>query len=65
MTKNPPIKKRQTRGAVRKDDSHFIGLWIPEDAVRAIDHAVQTLDTDRSKFIRLAIREAIRRGLAS
>lgn len=47
------------RGGVKKSHSKLINLWIPETVIAVMDSAVQTLDTDRSKFIRQAIREKI------
>lgn len=51
--------KKQTRGAVHKEGSIFIGLWIPKADVERIDRAVKILDTDRSKFIRGSIRKRV------
>lgn len=48
--------KRQPRGAVQKAGSTFIAAWIPDEIVAAIDRAVLSEDTDRSKVIRKALR---------
>jgi metal-responsive CopG/Arc/MetJ family transcriptional regulator len=47
------------RGSVRKRDSELVALWIPKPIVDAIDRAVITEDSDRSKFIRRAVRTRI------
>jgi metal-responsive CopG/Arc/MetJ family transcriptional regulator len=49
------------RGAVRKSDSDFVGVWFPRELVVAVEDAVQSQDTDRSKFIRTAVRERLQR----
>lgn len=47
------------RGSVSKDKSEMIALWIPKELVAAIDTAVSKEDSDRSKFIRRAVRNRI------
>jgi metal-responsive CopG/Arc/MetJ family transcriptional regulator len=47
------------RGSVKKKDSELVALWIPRPVVEAIDRAVITEDSDRSKFIRRAVRNRI------
>lgn len=47
------------RGAVKKADSKLINVWMPTPMVTVMDQAVHDADTDRAKFIRLAIREKI------
>lgn len=49
------------RGAVKKADSKLINVWMPTPVVMVMDQEVHNLDTDRAKFIRLAIREKIHR----
>lgn len=44
-------------GAVTTENSRLITLWIPHPIVAAVDAAVTAKDTDRSKWIREAIRE--------
>lgn len=51
------------RGAVSKKTSRLLGIWLPEAAFPALDEAVQVTDSDRSKFVRAAIREKIERVL--
>lgn len=49
------------RGSISKSRSRLINLWIPNPLLPLIDQAVEIEDTDRSKFIRNAIREKIDR----
>ena len=51
------------RGAVTKTRAEFLGLWVPKDLVRLIDRGVQITDSDRSKFVRAAIREKLGRPI--
>lgn len=52
------------RGAVTKSKSRLITLWCPINLMPLLDAAVMATDTDRSKFIRSAIREkAARAGI--
>lgn len=53
--------KPHQRGAVRKASSQLIAVWVPHQMVAVLDRAVTELDTDRSKFVREAIREHARR----
>lgn len=39
----------------------MVNVWIPEVLLPVIDRAVVVHDTDRSKYIRQAIREKLRR----
>jgi metal-responsive CopG/Arc/MetJ family transcriptional regulator len=50
------------RGPVTKSKSRLIPVWFPCDLIPFIDDAVNILDTDRSKFIRNAVREKITRS---
>ena len=56
-------KKHLKRGAVQKDTSSFIGGWVPDPLLEYVDQAIQIQDSDRSKFIRAALREKISRDL--
>jgi metal-responsive CopG/Arc/MetJ family transcriptional regulator len=47
------------RGSVTVSQSQLIALWVPRPLVDALDYAVQIQDTDRSKFIRQAVRHKI------
>ncbi len=51
------------RGAINTAQAEFIGLWIPKEMVRMIDRGVRLNDSDRSKFVRAAIREKLQRPL--
>lgn len=54
------------RGAIKANhESQFVGAWVPEAMLALVDRAVDTTDTDRSKFIRAAIKEKLGRELAS
>lgn len=63
MSKAPP--KPMRRGAVRKSQAHLIAVWVPIHLASAIDQAVERDDTDRSKFVREAIREHVARKLVA
>lgn len=56
--------KPHRRGAVRKETARLIAVWVPKEMDAALNTAVQQLDTDRSKFVREAIREHTRRKLS-
>jgi len=45
------------RGATRREDAVLVGVWIPKGICDLLDQHVQEMDSDRSKLIRLAIRE--------
>lgn len=47
------------RGAIRKSHSRLINVWFPESIIPVIDQAVVIEDSDRSKFIRNAVREKL------
>ena len=54
-----------SRGAVSKKNSRLVGIWMPHTIDEAVNHAVTRLDLDRSKFIRIAVREKLARvGIA-
>ena len=62
-----PTTKRKPQAArsVTKDSARAVLVYFPEAIVAAVDRVVLTEDTDRSKWVRLAIREALqRRGVA-
>ena len=50
-----------SRGSLNKESSEMVALWIPKPLVVALDKGVRRLDSDRSKFIRAALREKIER----
>lgn len=49
------------RGAYRQKDCGFIGAWIPVELLHVMDEFVRDQDTDRSKLIRRALEEKLRR----
>lgn len=50
------MARPQKRGAVRKADSKIVAIWLPEELAAALDLAVRSEDSDRSKIIRKALR---------
>lgn len=42
----------------------MINLWVPKDLFPTLDKAVRIADSDRSKFVRQAIREKIDRAIS-
>jgi hypothetical protein len=52
---------KMIRGAVSKETSAYVGAWFPAPLQQALDLAVRSQDTDRSKFIRSAVRERLER----
>lgn len=56
-----PQKRKSPRGCVRKADAVLITAWVPESLSEAIAAAVTKMDTDRSKFMRRAIRHELER----
>lgn len=53
------------RGSITKQRSALIGVWVPKAVIPLLDEAVRAEDTDRSKFIRAAIREKLQRKAAA
>lgn len=53
------IPTSRPRGAVRKESSVMVTVWIPKPLLDAIDAAVASQDTDRSKFVRKAVRNQL------
>lgn len=49
------------RGAINTAQAEFIGLWVPKEMIRMIDRGVKIADSDRSKFVRAAIRDKLKR----
>ena len=60
MFSNMKTKTRH-RGAVSKDTSKAVLVYFPKHHIPAIDRAVDLTDSDRSKFIRAAVRSALDR----
>lgn len=47
------------RGTVSKSSSKLVSFWIPIDMYNLIEKALKAKDTDRSKWMREAIRKQI------
>jgi hypothetical protein len=39
----------------------FIGAWVPKSVAAAVDEAIQTSKLGRSKFLRQALEEKVKR----
>lgn len=50
------------RGAVKKDESKLLTVWVPQELFPLLDQGVAIEDSDRSKFVRNAIREKLARA---
>ena len=53
------IKKNSKRGGVSKRDGKAVLIYFPTSLVDTLDELVTAQDTDRSKFIRNAVRRAM------
>jgi metal-responsive CopG/Arc/MetJ family transcriptional regulator len=49
------------QGRVKKRECRLLNFWVPVQLLPQLDQAVRATDSDRSKFIRLAIRERVSR----
>jgi metal-responsive CopG/Arc/MetJ family transcriptional regulator len=49
------------RGSVKKDESKMLTVWVPKELFPLLDLGVRCEDSDRSKFVRNAIREKLSR----
>jgi len=49
-----------SRGAVTKKKSRLVAVWVPNELLDALDQHVTDHDLDRSKVIRLALKERLR-----
>lgn len=52
-------RTRRPRGAVTHATSAVVSVWLPKEMLAQIDSVVAAQDTDRSKFLRRAIRNAL------
>jgi hypothetical protein len=52
--------KRRAKGT-RGKDSVFVGAWVPRSVAAALDEAIQSLNLDRSRFLREALEEKLRK----
>jgi hypothetical protein len=50
------------RGAITKAGSKLVTVWVPKALVIALNHGVRITDLDKSKFVRIAIREKLARN---
>ena len=57
-------RRTNKRGAHRKEDCVFLGAWIPAALMDDIDRFVQTEDLDRSKLLRRALEEKLKKQAA-
>jgi hypothetical protein len=58
-------RKQQRRGAHTREDCLFIGAWIPVELMDIVDDFVRRQDLDRSKVLRRALEEKLRRATFS
>lgn len=56
--KHPTSMKR---GTIKKRTSTLVAVWVPLPLASAVDSAIELQDSDRSKFLRNAIREKLAR----
>lgn len=49
------------RGIVKKSESTLLTVWVPKTYFPLIARGVRVCDSDRSKFVRAAIREKLTR----
>jgi len=53
------------RGSEKKPKGKLLSLWVPGTLLTHLDEAARKEDSDRSKFVRNAIREKLaRHGIA-
>ena len=50
------------RGGYTKSEMKLLNFYLPVAVLPYVDRAVLKLDTDRSKFVRSAIREKLQRA---
>ena len=53
---------KNNRGSVKKSECKLMTIWVPESLFPFLDRGVKLLDSDRSKFVRIAIREKLARA---
>jgi len=49
------------RRSLKRPGSKLLSVWVPKSLVPLLDEGVRKEDSDRSKFIRNAIREKLAR----
>lgn len=47
----------------QREKAALVAVWIPKKMKETLDHAVVAFDSDRSKYIRNALREKLSREL--
>lgn len=52
--------KKAKRAGVTKDDGKQVVVWFDPSDIRLVDKLASELDLDRSKFIRRAVKNALR-----
>lgn len=52
---------KRPRGSVKKESAVPVTLWVPRSWLAPIDQAVREEDSDKSKFVRNAIKEKLAR----
>jgi hypothetical protein len=52
-------KRKKARS--RRKNWIFVGAWVPKSVAAAVNQAIQSSDLDRSKFLRQALEEKIRK----
>lgn len=55
------MNRKIERGLIRKERSKGILVFFPNEFIPHLDEAVKLADLDRSKFIRAAVREKLKR----
>lgn len=55
------MDNKKAKPKSEKDGRIFLGVYFPSAMVPLIDHAVSLSDSDRSKFLRAAVREKLAR----
>jgi hypothetical protein len=56
------VTNKRKRGAHRRADCVYIGVWVPKVVAAAIDADVIRLDSDRSKVIRRVLENHTEKG---
>lgn len=52
---------KMKRGSVTQKESQLVTVWVPVSVGEAMEKAIESEDSDRSKFIRRAVREKLQR----
>lgn len=57
-------KQKSRRAGVTKSDGKQVVIWFDPSVIRQVDRLASQLDLDRSKFIRKAVKNALRNPTA-